>query len=139
MIAKILLAALFSCDPALTGLFTPLRPTLGRYEVCTTADTIETVVADGGADRPHFARIETVQAIDAFGGAGTYDRSALARLYGGRRVDVARGWSLRGDRFESVTLISPYPDASLAHLMPGTMVIRWRCELRAAACQIPAA
>src|SRR5919198_161536 len=50
-------------------------------------------------------------------------RAALSRLYGGRRPRVARGWRRRGDVFESVTLISPYPDASLSRLNPGTMVI----------------
>ena len=28
-------------------------------------------------------------------------------------------------RFESLTRLSPYPDRSLRHLMPGTMEIRW--------------
>ena len=37
---------------------------------------------------------------------------------------VARGWKREGDRFESITLISPHPDASLARLEPGTMIIR---------------
>jgi hypothetical protein len=40
-------------------------------------------------------------------------------------VRVVRGWRQQGDRFESVTLISPYPDAALRRLLPGTMVIRW--------------
>jgi hypothetical protein len=62
--------------------------------------------------------------LDAFSGAGTYKRSALARLYGGTRVRVARGWSASTDGVESITLLSPYPDPSLTHLMPGTMAIR---------------
>ena len=61
--------------------------------------------------------------LDAFGSAGPYDR-ALARLYGGRRVTVARGWTEHGNPFESLTLISPRPGATLARLMPGTLVIR---------------
>ena len=61
----------------------------------------------------------------AFGTAGPYDRAALARLYGGMRVRVARRWQQRGDQFVSETLLSPYPDATLARLNPGTMVIRW--------------
>ena len=101
----------------LTALFTPARPQLGRYEVCTTREPLAAVA------RPEW-RIETVPPLDAFGAAGAYDRAALSRLYGGRRVTVARGWTEHGDRFESLTLISPHPDATLTRLMPGTLVIR---------------
>ena len=55
----------------------------------------------------------------------SYSRAALARLYTGQRVRVVRGWIDRGDRFESVTLLSPYPDATLTRLVSGTMIIRW--------------
>jgi hypothetical protein len=118
MIYAIALIILGSCDPALATLFTPQHPQLGRYEVCTTSEPIEVANAGGGP-------IETLEALDAFGAVGTYDRAALARLYGGTRVRVARSWADRGDRFESVTRLSPYPDASLTHLNPGTMEIRW--------------
>jgi hypothetical protein len=69
--------------------------------------------------------VEALNPLDAFGAAGSYNRGALARLYGGSRVRVARGWAQRGDRFESVTLLSPYPDPSLTSLRPGTMAIEW--------------
>ena len=69
--------------------------------------------------------MEALEALDAFGTAGTYDRAALARLYGGTRVQVARGWTIHGTRFESITRLSPYPDRSLTHLLPGTLEIRW--------------
>lgn len=105
------------CDPVLTALFTPARPQLGRYEVCTTREPLTAVARPGW-------RIETVPPLDAFGAAGPYDRAALSRLYGGRRVIVARGWTEHGSRFESLTLISPHPDATLTRLMPGTLVIR---------------
>ena len=121
----LLVPALWSCDATLTRLFTPAHPRLGRYEVCTTPEAIEKVVSDAGPDGPHYGAIDLVQALDAFGGAGPYDRSALARLYGGRRPKVTRGWRQQADRFESVTLISPHPDASLTRLLSGTMVIRW--------------
>ena len=135
LLASLLLPPIWSCDPALTRLFTPAHPRQGRYEICTTSDPIETIVAgDGQVRPPRAAPIDTVQALDAFGGAGAYDRSALARLYGGNRVKVARGWTQDGGRFESVTFISPYPDVSLTRLMPGTMVIRWLCDAPAAAC-----
>jgi len=108
-----------SCDPTLVPVFTPPHPRLGRYEVCTSSQPIQAV--NGGP-------IEALEALDAFGTAGTYDRSALARLYGGMRVQVARGWTLTGHTFESVTRLSPYPDASLTHLLPGTMEIRWTLD-----------
>jgi hypothetical protein len=122
MIAYLLAAAL-SCDSALTALFTPVRPRLGYYEICTTADALDDLKS--GADGHHYGPAETIDALDAFGIGGTYDRGRLAQLYAGRTVRVVRGWRQQGDRFESVTLISPYPDAALRRLLPGTMVIRW--------------
>jgi hypothetical protein len=100
----------------LATLFTPAHPRLGRYEVCASAEPIQPV--NGGP-------IEALEPLDAFGSAGTYDRPALSRLYGGTRVQVARGWSLSGSRFESMTRLSPYPDASLTRLLPGTLEIRF--------------
>jgi hypothetical protein len=107
-----------TCDPVLTALFTPARPRLGHYEVCTTDEPIETVAEHGWT-------IEPLDPLDAFGSAGAYDRFAMSRLYGGRRARVAHGWREQDGRFESITLISPYPDASLTRLLPGTMTIRW--------------
>jgi hypothetical protein len=124
MIAYLLAAALV-CDPVLTTLFTPVRPGIGRYEVCTTTDPLEGVEAEIAERRPHYGPIELLEALDAFGSAGSYSRAALARLYGGQRVRVARGWSQDAGRFESITLLSPYPNASLTRLLPGTMIIRW--------------
>ena len=121
MIAYLVAAAL-SCDPALNALFTPVRPSLGSYQVCTTPDSLERVAE---RDRQvQFSASEMLDPLDAFA-AGTYNRAALARLYSGLRVRVARGWARYGDRFESVTLLSPYPDATLTRLVPGTMVITW--------------
>jgi hypothetical protein len=108
--------SLASCDPAFARLFTPAHPRLGRYEVCVSDEPLRPV--NGGA-------IEALEALDAFGAAGTYDRPALSRLYGGTRVQVARGWTRTGDRFESITRVSPYPDPSLTHLQPGTLEIRF--------------
>jgi hypothetical protein len=90
---------------------------MGRYEVCTSDEPIDRAAAGW--------KIEALEPLEAFGAAGPYDRFAVARLYGGRRVQVARGWRQDGDRFESITLISPYPDAALNKLLPGTMIIRW--------------
>ena len=126
MILVLLAATLVSCDPVLTALFTPLRPSVGRYEVCTTTDPLVEVAAAG----PRFGPIELLEPFDAFGAAGSYDRAALALLYAGKRVRVARGWTEYPDRFESVTLLSPYPDATLTRLLPGTMVIKWTTVVR---------
>lgn len=106
------------CDEALTVLFTPRHPQLGRYEVCTTPTPLAVVA------HPEW-KVEALQPLDAFGAAGSYDRPALSRLYGGRLPSVARGWIQQDGRFESLTLISPYPDATLTRLMPGTLVIRY--------------
>jgi hypothetical protein len=104
------------CDATLARRFTPARPRLGRYEVCTAPAPIRTAAP---AEWP----IEQQHPLDAFGKAGVYDRAALARLYGGILADVARGWRRREDWLESFTMISPYPDSALARLERGTLVI----------------
>jgi hypothetical protein len=118
-----------SCDPALAARFTPRRPLLGRYEVCTDPGRLEDVAPAGWA-------VVALDPADAFGAAGSYDRTALLRLYGGARAGVARGWTVAADRFESLTFVSPHPNAGLTALEPGTLVIRWICE-SAAACSVP--
>ncbi len=124
MILEIALAALLSCDPRLTSLFTPIRPVLGTYQVCTTQHPIaEAVVETAGI---HAAPPETIDALDAFGAAGPYDRGALNRLYDGRRVRVVRGWREADGHFESLTFVSPYPNAELTQLNSGTLVIVFR-------------
>ena len=118
-----------ACDPTFARLFTPSRPVLGRYEVCTDARPLADIA-------PSDWTIEALEAADAFGGAGTYDHAALARLYGGRRPRVARGWTETADRFEAVTLISPYPNAAVTTLEPGTLIIRWICDHGGAECKM---
>src|SRR4029434_5703893 len=39
--ATVLIMIAQTCDPALTVLFTPEKPRLGHYEVCTTEESIE--------------------------------------------------------------------------------------------------
>jgi hypothetical protein len=128
MILVLLAAVIATCDPALTALFTPLGPGVGHYDVCTTDQPLERVTTDtaGGPGGPRYAPSELLDPLDAFGAAGSYSRAALARLYNGQRVRVARGWLDRDGVFESITLLSPYPDATLTKLVSGTMMIRWR-------------
>jgi hypothetical protein len=119
MIYATVLILLAACDPALGPLWTPHEPRLGHYEVCASDAPLEAV---------NGSPIETLEALDAFGAAGTYDRPKLSRLYGGIRVRVARGWTRTGGRFESITRLSPYPDATLTRLLPGTLEIRWTLD-----------
>ena len=123
-----ILVSSWTCDPALAALFVPSRSEIGRYEVCTTTDPMATVVAQEASAGLHVSDVEPLDAPDAFGAAGSYNRAALARLYVGTPVRVARGWATRGDRFEAVTLLSPYPNLSLTELQPGTMAIRFTME-----------
>lgn len=119
--AAYLLMALVTCDPspALAELFTPPHPVVGRYEVCTTAQPISALA-------PGEITIEAIEPLDAFGGAGAYDRFALVRLYGGTRAQVAHRWIEEGAEVESQTFISPYPDATLTRLISGTLIIKLR-------------
>jgi hypothetical protein len=106
-------------DPVLTRLFTPVHPRLGRYEACSSGQPVAALAPRGWT-------IAGRSPLDAFGGVSIFfDRSKLTRLYGGRRANVARGWQLDGSRFESVILVSPYPDPTLTRLEPGTLVIRF--------------
>jgi hypothetical protein len=103
-----------TCDPVFTALFTPIRPHVGRYEVCTTPAPLDDNQGDA------------LEALDAFGTAGPYDRPKLARLYGGTRVRVTRSWTSAGGEIVSITRISPYPDPAFTRLLPGTLEIRFR-------------
>ena len=125
MMYAILFMIAQACDPMLASLFTPPRPEIGHYDVCTRSDSLETVMAEGRTAGIQFGEVDAVEPLDGFGSAGAYNRFALVKLYGGMRVRVTRGWRRTEDRFESVTLLSPYPDATLTRLVPGTMMIRW--------------
>jgi hypothetical protein len=107
-----------ACDPALTALWTPVHPQLGRYEACTSTLPLAELAA------PEWT-IETVPPLDAFGTAGPFNKAAVTRLYGGRWPSVARGWRVVDGRFESITLVSPYPNRQLTALEPGTLIIRY--------------
>lgn len=62
--------------------------------------------------------------LDAFGDSGSYDRSKLARLFGSRRVQVARGPRTRADGgLDAWTLVSPHPDPAFGRIEAGTLLI----------------
>jgi hypothetical protein len=121
----------YDCDKALTALFTPRQPRAGTYEVCTTASPLEEAAGtDKSVRGAQVGAVEAVDPLDAFGTSGPYDRSALSKLYGGRRARVARGWWRDGRMVGSATYVSPYPDRTFTTLVPGTLVIRYILENR---------
>jgi len=130
MIIKFVVSLLLACDPALAHLFTPLHPQFGQYAACVASAAISNASDDLRREGFHLSGIEELEPLDAFGTTGTYDRSALVRLYGGRRAKVVRGWRQNGDAFESVTLISPHPDAQMQRLAEDTLIVRFTCPLR---------
>jgi hypothetical protein len=97
------------------------------YGIAVTSKGLDEVLKDVDADQtlvrtPGAWAVRTESATDVFGTAGRYNRWLLARLYGSRQVQVARGARAdRGRVVEAWTLISPYPSADLRALHPGTM------------------
>jgi len=120
-------------DLALTRTFTPATVVAkDTYRAYVTDAPIDEVVAafrsvaNSESVRGAWA-IEQIEALDAFGKAGQYDATRVSRLYGGRRARVAHGPIVRNGRtVTSITLVSPYPDPSLAHLERGTLIIEYR-------------
>jgi hypothetical protein len=110
------------CDPATVTRFAPPQPVLGRYELCSDSRPLSDIA------RPDW-RVEALEPLDAFGAAGLYNRSVVARLYGGMRVRVSHRWNRTPERFEALTFVSPYPSSDLTHLESGTLIIRWMCEV----------
>ena len=119
--------------PALARLFTPLQAPAGAYRVTVLAEGIDgalervkkALAPDAPAGAPAGSwQVQQMDPLEAFGTTGAYDRSKVARLYTGRRVSVVRGPVERdGKVVAAVTLISPYPDATLSRLEKGTLVI----------------
>ena len=125
-----------TCDPVLTALFTPLRPHVGRYEVCTTDAPLVTGRAEIERGRLYFQGHTYViqrgvldfvnpQRLDPLFDIEASDRARLARLYGGTRARVARSWTRHGGAIVSITRISPYPDPAFSRLNSGTLEIRF--------------
>jgi hypothetical protein len=115
--------------PAYVRLFGPRRLHTGDYRAYVFPLDLEKMLrrleADPSLVRPPGAWAPAaLLPSDAFGQTGGYDRSKIARLYGARRVMVARGPSgAAGGPVQAWTLISPYPDTNLERLEPGTLLI----------------
>jgi hypothetical protein len=112
--------------PAFLGVFTPPRAPVGTYATYVSASELERALKEvrGLAGLPADWAVQALPPFDAFGQSGGYDRWKLARLYRSRRARVARGPRLVDGRVvEAWTLISPYPDARLERLEPGTLLI----------------
>jgi len=116
----------------LARLFTPRHAAPGAYEVVVLDGTIErarAVVAAAAEPaaaegRPGPSPVLEMDPLMAFGEAGTYEKTTVARLYAGRKAKVVRIPVERDGRtVAAVTLVSPYPDATLSRLVEGTMGI----------------
>jgi hypothetical protein len=119
--------------PRLARIFTPQHVRGAVYEVTVLAESLDRAVQHVRATlAPGFSlgtppgawQAQALDPLEAFGRAGTYDRSRVAQLYAGRRVSVVRGPIERDGRVEgALTLLSPYPDPTLTRLEPGTLAI----------------
>jgi hypothetical protein len=111
----------------LARIFTPLRAPAGAYSVTTTnrpiAELAAALKACDTAPVEGAWQVTRLEAHEAFGQAGIYDRLELAQLFGGKRLDVVRGSLARDGARDGYTLISPYPDASMTAVNPGTLVL----------------
>ena len=115
--------------PEFLAIFAPAAPRSAAYRMRVADADVESVLRQLDEDPallrvPGAWEVRGLAPADAFGNAGTYDRSKLARLYGAERARVARGARLESGRVvESWSLISPYPDPALQTLRTGTLLI----------------
>jgi hypothetical protein len=124
----------FSCrfDATLTRMFTPRTVPSGTYRVYVTDARIENVVAQfravaSSSNVEGAWVVHVMDPLDAYGDSGLYDRARVARLYVGVRAQVARGPVIEhGRTVASITLVSPYPNASLTALERGTLIIEFK-------------
>jgi hypothetical protein len=116
-------------DAALTRIFTPRHAPEDAYRVYVSDERIEDVaagIARASREAPPAGAwaVAPTELLEAFGSVPRWDRSRVARLYGGTFPRMARGPVFRdGQVAMSVTLVSPYPDASYERLHAGTLVI----------------
>jgi hypothetical protein len=147
-IGTVLVAAVFGAQsalqlpgrpaPDLARLFLPRHAPAGTYDLAVldlplgaARDRVMATLAPGVTVDPQAEsdawKVVRLDPLEAYGDAGLYDRSRLARLYTGRPALVVRAPIRRAGRVVgSVTLISPHPDAALTRLVPGTMAILFR-------------
>jgi hypothetical protein len=116
--------------PEYVGLFAPPRQR-SAYRAWVSPlgiqATLQQIVRDPGVLNPPGAwAIQAQIPYDAFGLSGSYNRWKVAGLYRSRRALVAHGPRLDQGQMESWTLITPYPDASLERLEPGTLILALR-------------
>jgi hypothetical protein len=123
--------------PRLAHLFTPRHAPPGAYEVTVLSASLEqsratllSAVRDVGggaaADVPPVVELDPLQ---AFGEAGSYPQTTVARLYTGRKARLVRiPIEQDGRTVAAVTLVSPYPDPTLSRLEEGTMAILLHLE-----------
>jgi hypothetical protein len=104
--------------PPFVRLFAPAPPRADAYRAYVTTEALDEALREVGA-----WEARRTAPFDAFGQAGRYDRVKLARAYGARQPLVARGTRTTASGREMWTLISPYPDAELQGLQPGTLLI----------------
>jgi hypothetical protein len=115
--------------PELLPLFAPAGPRGTAYNMRVTEDSLDAVLRQLDGDpallrTPGAWNVRELAPTDAFGTAGAYNRSQLARLYGAERARVSRGARTENGRaLESWTLISPYPNPTLRRLERGTLLI----------------
>jgi hypothetical protein len=120
--------------PEFVSLFAPVGPRASVYRGYISPLDLDAALrlirADPSLSRTQGAwEPQPLPPLDAFGRAGAYDRSKVVRLYGSRRPVVARGVRAGGGGIvEAWTLISPYPDAALQRLEPGTLLLVLRLE-----------
>ncbi len=120
--------------PGLARMFTPKHVPDGSYRAYVSPKSLEAAIAQIKQDPalaagPDAWGIESQSAIDIFGQGGDYNRWSVARLYNGMPARVARGPRIEsGQTVEAWTLISPYPDAELRVLEPGTLLIVLRIK-----------
>lgn len=98
-----------------------------QYQAFVTAEPFDAVLRRLAAEAPPLVpgawAPEALGVLDAFGDSGRYNRWTLARLFRGAPVRVARGPRQLDGRLEAWTLLSPYPDAGMSRLEPGTLLL----------------
>jgi hypothetical protein len=107
--------------PGYVALFAP-RLHRDAYRAWVSARPLDELLKELNPD----AIIRSLIPLDAFGQSGRYDRWRMARLYGGRRVRVAR--FPRPGEDEAWTLASPYPDLALERMETGTLLLALRLD-----------